>query len=169
MGQVEQRLKELGFTLPDFGEVGYYGETYGQMKAHHRVGNLLFLSGHVPERNGTILYPGRLGDTVTIEQGYEAARLVGLNCLAGIKYAVGDLDLVVSIVRSLCFVVCTPTFYDVHRVSSGATDLFAEVLGDRGIGGRATIGVTSLARNNCFELWLTAEVAEEASAAAARF
>ena len=63
-----------------------------------------------------------------------------------------------SLVRSLCFVVCTPSFYDVHRVSSGATDLFAEVLGDRGIGGRATIGVTSLAKNHCFELWLTVEV-----------
>ncbi len=158
MGRVEQRLKELSITLPDFDEVGYYGASYGKMKAHHQVGNLLFLSGHVPERNGTSVYPGRLGDTVTVEQGYEAARLVGINCLAGIKHAVGDLDRVVSLVRSLCFVVCTPTFYDVHRVSSGATDLFAEVLGDRGIGGRATIGVTSLARNHCFELWLTAEV-----------
>jgi enamine deaminase RidA (YjgF/YER057c/UK114 family) len=158
MGRVEQRLQDLKITLPDFGEVGYYGESYGKMKAHHRVGNLLFLSGHVPERNGTILHPGRLGDTLTIEQGYEAARLVGTNCLAGLKHAVGDLDRVVSIVRSLCFVVCTPQFHDVHKVSSGATDLFAEVLGDRGIGGRATIGVASLARNHCFELWLTAEV-----------
>lgn len=158
MGRVEQRLQDLKIRLPDFGEVGYYGESYGKMKAHHRVGNLLFLSGHVPERNGTIVHPGRLGDTLTIEQGYEAARLVGINCLAGLKHAVGDLDLVVSIVRSLCFVVCTPQFHDVHKVSSGATDLFAEVLGDRGIGGRATIGVTSLARNHCFELWLTAEV-----------
>ncbi len=158
MGKVEQRLKDLGIELPDFGPVGYYGTSYGKMKAHHRVGSLLFLSGHVPERDGSILHPGRLGDTVTVEQGYEAARLVGINCLAGIKQAVRDLDRVVSIVRSLCFVVCTPSFYDVHKVSSGATDLFAEVLGDRGIGGRATIGVTSLAKNHCFELWLTAEV-----------
>lgn len=158
MGRVEQRLKDLGITLPDFGEVGYYGESYGKMKAHHQVGNLLFLSGHVPERNGTILHPGRLGHTVTVEQGYEAARLVGINCLAGMKHATGDLDRVVSIVRSLCFVVSAPEFYDVHKVSSGATDLFAEVLGERGVGGRATIGVTSLARNHCFELWLTAEV-----------
>jgi enamine deaminase RidA (YjgF/YER057c/UK114 family) len=158
MGRVEQRLKDLGITLPDFGEVGYYGETYGKMKAHHQVGNLLFLSGHVPERNGAILHPGRLGDTLTIEQGYEAARLVGINCLAGLKHATGDLDRIVGIVRSLCFVVCTPEFHEVHKVSSGASDLFAEVLGDRGIGGRATIGVTSLARNHCFELWLSAEV-----------
>jgi enamine deaminase RidA (YjgF/YER057c/UK114 family) len=158
MGRVEERLRKLGITLPDFGSVGYYGTTYGQMKAHHRTGNLLFLSGHIPEREGRVLHPGRLGDTVTLEQGYEAARLTGINCLAGIKHAIGDLDRLVSIVRSLCFVVCTPTFYDVHKVSSGTTDLFAEVLGERGIGGRATIGVMSLARNNCFETWVTAEV-----------
>jgi enamine deaminase RidA (YjgF/YER057c/UK114 family) len=158
MGRVEERLKKLGIALPDFGAVGYYGTTYGKMKAHHRTGNLLFLSGHIPERDGRILHPGRLGDTVTLEQGYEAARLTGLNCLAGIKHAIGDLDRLVTLVRTLCFVVCTPTFYDVHKVSSGATDLFAEVLGERGIGGRATIGVMSLARNNCFEAWLTAEV-----------
>jgi enamine deaminase RidA (YjgF/YER057c/UK114 family) len=158
MGEVERRIRELGITLPDFGQEGYYGTSYGKMRPHHQVGSLLFLSGHVPERNGTIVYPGRLGETVTIEQGYEAARLVGINCLAGIKLAVGDLDRVVSLVRSLCFVVCTPSFYEVHKVSSGATDLFADVLGDRGIGGRATIGVNTLAKNHCFELWLTVEV-----------
>ena len=66
MGGVEQRLRELNITLPDFGTVGYYGESYGKMKAHHQVGALLFLSGHVPERNGTILHPGRLGDLAAV-------------------------------------------------------------------------------------------------------
>ena len=94
-----------------------------------------------------------------LQQGYEAARLTGVNCLAALKQALGSLDRVVAIVRTLNFVVCTPDFYDVHKVSSGLTDLLAEVLGpERGIGGRATIGVMSLARNNCFETWLTAEV-----------
>ncbi|MGQ0670032.1 MAG: RidA family protein [Actinomycetota bacterium] len=130
------------------------------MKAHHQVGALLFLSGHVPEEtDGTILHPGRLGAEVTIEQGYKAARLTGLNCLAGIRLALGSLNRVKSIVRSLCFVVCTPEFHEVHKVSSGATDLFVEVFGEEaGLGGRATIGVTSLARNHCFEIWLTVEV-----------
>ncbi len=65
----------------------------------------------------------------------------------------------VGIIRTLNFVVCTPGFHDVHKVSSGLTDLLAEVFGpERGIGCRATIGVTALARNNCFETWLTAEV-----------
>lgn len=156
----EARVEELGLELPDFNEVGYYGPNYGSMKAHHLVGNVLYLSGHVPERtDGTVLHPGRLGAEVTIEQGYEAARLTAINCLAGIRYALGDLRRVRSIVRSLNFVVCTPEFHDVNRVSSGATDLFVEVFGEeRGLGGRATIGVTSLASNHCFENWLTVEV-----------
>jgi enamine deaminase RidA (YjgF/YER057c/UK114 family) len=157
--EAERRLSEMGIELPDFGPATYYGASYGKMKPFHRTGSLLFLSGHIPEKDGQVIHPGRLGDTVMLQQGYEAARLTGVNCLAALKQALGSLDRVVAIVRTLNFVVCTPDFYDVHKVSSGLTDLLAEVLGpERGIGGRATIGVMSLARNNCFETWLTAEV-----------
>ena len=78
---------------------------------------------------------------------------------AGIRQAVGDLERVKSIVRTLNFVVCTPEFTEVHKVSSGLSDLLAEVLGpERGIGGRATIGVMALAGGNCFETWATVEI-----------
>ena len=160
--KVEARLAELGITLPDYSKEGYPGANYGTMKSHHRVGNILFLSGHIPWRDGGPVLTGILGKDLTIEQGYEAARITGIHCLAGIKYAIGDLDKIVAIVRSLNFVVCTPEFTDVNRVSSGATDLFVEVLGEqRGLGGRATIGVTSLSSGCCFENWLTVEVQEE--------
>jgi hypothetical protein len=154
------RVEELGLELPDYSVTPYYGASYGTMKPHHQVGSVLFLSGHVPELpDGNILHPGRLGAEVSIEQGYEAARLTAINCLGGIRYAIGDLNRVASLVRSLNFVVCTPDFYEVHKVSSGATDLFRDVFGEeRGLGGRATIGVMSLARNHCFENWLTLEV-----------
>ena len=156
--KVERKLAKMGIELPDFGRATYYGASYGKMKPFHKTGKLVFLSGHIPEKDGKVVHPGRLGQTVTIEQGYEAARLTAINCLAGLKQAVGNLDKVV-IVRTLNFVVCAPDFYDVHKVSSGLTDLLAEVFGPgNGIGGRATIGVMSLARNNCFETWLTAEV-----------
>jgi enamine deaminase RidA (YjgF/YER057c/UK114 family) len=160
MADFEARVKELGLKIPDYEKTPYYGSTYGSMKAHHQVGNVLFLSGHIPEySDGTLLHPGRLGAEVTVEQGYEAAHLTGLNCLAGIRLALGSLDRVKSIVRSLNFVVCVPDFFEVNKVSSGATDLFRDVFGENsGLGGRATIGVTSLARNNCFENWLTVEV-----------
>jgi enamine deaminase RidA (YjgF/YER057c/UK114 family) len=156
----EARARALGLEIPDFVRDGYYGAGYGSMKSHHQVGSLLFLSGHVPELpDGTSLHPGRLGRDVTVEQGYAAARQTGLNCLAGIRLAVGSLDRMVAIVRSLNFVVCVPEFTDVHLVSSGATDLFRDVFGEEaGLGGRATIGVVSLAGNACFENWLTVEV-----------
>ena len=106
------------------------------------------------------MHPGRLGRTVTVKQGYEAARATGLNVLAGIRQAVGSLERVTSIVRSLNFVVCTEDFTEVHKVSSGLSDLFVEVFGpERGLGGRATIGVMALANGHCFETWVTVEVA----------
>jgi dihydrodipicolinate synthase/N-acetylneuraminate lyase len=109
--------------------------------------------------DGEIVHPGRLGATLTTEQGYEAARITGINVLAGFKQALGDLDRVTGLIKSLNFVVCEPDYYDVHEVASGFTDLLAEVYGEEaGIGCRATIGVQSLARNNCFETWLSVEV-----------
>lgn len=158
-GSPEARLKELGLDLPDFDRDGYYGADYGTMKPFHRTGSLLFLSGHVPQVGTEVRYPGRLGQDLTVEEGYAAARLCGLNVLGGIRQATGSLDRVKCIVRSLCFVVCTPDFTEVHKVSSGMTDLFVEVLGkERGLGGRATIGVMALASANCFESWVTVEL-----------
>lgn len=154
----EQMALAMGLDIPDFAEQGYYGGDYGSMKPFHRVGNLLFLSGHVTQA-GDAVVAGRLGETLTTAEGYAAARLTGLNVLAGIRQAVGSLDRVRSVVRTLNFVVCTPDYTEVHKVSSGMTDLLAEVLGpERGLGGRATIGVTALARGVCFETWATVEI-----------
>jgi enamine deaminase RidA (YjgF/YER057c/UK114 family) len=156
---IERRIAELGLDVPDFVREGYYGSSYGSMKPFHIAGNLLFLSGHVPQRGADVMFPGRLGAGLSVAEGREAARLTGLNVIAGIKQALGDLELVSSIVRSLNFVVCTPEFTQVHEVSSGLSDLLAEVFGpERGIGGRATIGVMALAAGNCFESWLTVEI-----------
>jgi enamine deaminase RidA (YjgF/YER057c/UK114 family) len=157
--KIEQKLQEMGIALPDFGPRTYYGANYGKMKPFHRIGNLLVLSGHVPDLlDGSQVFPGRIGAEVTVEQGYAAARQTGINCLAGIKQAIGDLDGMVALVRTLNFVVCAPGFTDPNLVSSGLTDLFAEVFGaERGIGCRATIGVMSLANNHCFETWMDVE------------
>jgi enamine deaminase RidA (YjgF/YER057c/UK114 family) len=156
----DQRIEELGLVVPDFAAAPYTGLKYGAVKPHHLAGNLLFLSGHMPERpDGGVVHPGALGKDLTTGQGYEAARVAGLNALGGIRHALGTLDRVVAVVRSLNFVVCTPDFHDIHLVADGVTDLLRDVFGeDAGVGGRATVGVTSLARNHCFETWLTLEV-----------
>lgn len=157
--RIEKRLEELGIVLPVIDE-DYYGTKYGKMKPYHRMGNWLCLSGQTPDLgDGTALHPGVVGAGVSVEDAYQAARLTGINCIAAIKHAVGDLDNVVYLVRTLNFVSSAPSFTQPHEVASGLTDLFADVFGpDIGIGCRATIGVTSLANNYCFETWMDVEV-----------
>ena len=158
----ERIALRMGLDIPDFDRIGYYGADYGTMKPYHRIGNLLFLSGHVAQIGTQITHKGRLGQDVTTEEGYLAARQTGLNVLGGIKQAVGSLDRVKSIVRTLNFVVCTPDYEDVHKVSSGLSDLLVKVLGpERGLGGRATIGVMALAGGVCFETWATVELQDD--------
>jgi enamine deaminase RidA (YjgF/YER057c/UK114 family) len=155
----ERIAVEMGLDIPDFDAEGYYGAGYGTMKPYHRVGSLLFLSGHVGQHTDGTVIAGRLGDTLTTEQGYAAARVCGQNLLGGIRQAAGSLDRVRGIVRTLNFVVCTPDYAEVHKVSSGLSDLLVEVFGpERGLGGRATIGVMALAQGNCFETWATVEL-----------
>ncbi|MBS7540909.1 RidA family protein [Ancylobacter lacus] len=157
-----QRLAELGLTLPvRGGGADYYGKLYGKMKPHYISDRLLFLSGQTAgvDAEGRVLFPGRLGRDVTIEQGYEAARLTALNCLGCIADAVGDLDRVTGIVRSLNFIACAPDFTAPHKVASGLSDLFEQVFGPEiGVGGRGSIGVMSLADDYCFETWVTVEI-----------
>lgn len=161
MPHPEDLARRLALEIPDFDLTGYYGADYGTMKPYHIVGNVLFLSGHVAQIGTTITHKGRLGATLTTEQGYAAARQTGLNLLGGIRQAVGSLDRVASIIRTLNFVVCTPEYEEVHKVSSGLSDLLVEVFGpERGLGGRATIGVMALAGGVCFETWATVELTD---------
>ena len=111
---IKARLEALGLTLPATEGESYYGAAYGTMKPFHITGSVLHLSGHVPIRNGVPLHPGRLGETVSIEQGIEAAELTAMNALAGMKQALGDLERVVSLIKSLNFVACAPNFTEVH-------------------------------------------------------
>lgn len=159
----EQRLETLGIALPDFGSTGYYGGNFGTMKPFHIEGTVLHLSGHVPWRpEGGLLYPGRLGSAVTVQQGYEAARLTAINALAGARHALGALARIRSVIKSLNFVACEPDFTDVHKVSSGLSDLLVEVFGEEvGLGGRATIGVQTLADNICFETWIQFSIRDD--------
>ena len=158
-GLIESRIQSLGLVLPAVEGADYYGSNYGTMKPSHIVGSILHLSGHVPIRDGLPVYPGRLGETVTIEQGQEAAELTAMNAIAGMKQALGDLDRVACIFKSLNFVSCSCDFTDVHLVSTAMANRFVDIFGeDTGIGCRATIGVQSLAHNFCYETWIEVEI-----------
>lgn len=157
----EERATELGLEIPDFSVTPYTGLKYGAVRSHRRVGDVLYLSGHLPELpDGTVFNAGTVGEALTVEEGYAAARLAGLNALAGIRLALGSLDAVAAVIGSVNFVVCRPSFPDIHLVASGCTDLLRDVFGSEiGVGGRTTVGITALARGHCFETLLTLQVA----------
>jgi len=159
--RIEKHLEALGIVLttPAAG-VGQYGQRYGRMKSHFLSGKLLFLGGHTAGMlDGQARYPGRLGHDVSIEDGYQAARLTAINCISTIKRAIGDLDRVTAIVSSLNFVACTPDFTEHYKVTNGLSELLESVFGpDIGVGARASMGAPSLSDNYCFETSLTVQV-----------
>lgn len=160
---IEARLQQMGIVLP-LNEVGpaYYGTKYGKMKPHYEYGKLLLLSGQTAglDEHGQPRFTGRVGRSISVTDAQQAARQTGINCIAAIKNAIGDLDRVVGIARVLNFVACDVDFTEPHLVSSAMTDLMVDVFGEEiGIAPRATIGVTSLADDYCFETWVTVEVA----------
>ncbi len=138
-GQIDARLKELGITLaeapaPRANYVGYV-----------ITGNLIFTAGQVPLRDGKLEFVGKLGRDMTVEQGYEAAKLCAVNVLAQVKAAVGgDLDRVVRCVKLTGFVNATPDFPDHPKVINGASDLVVAVFGDKGKHARSAVGMGGL-------------------------
>ena len=137
---VEQRLKELGITVPQVGApIGNYVHA-------KRTGNLLYLSGKGPPDGADGKMPrGKLGAGMSIEEGYRHARQVGLVLIAAIKDALGgDLDRVEDIVKVLGMVNASPDFGDHPKVVNGCSDLLVEVFGDRGRHTRSAVGMSSL-------------------------
>ena len=155
----EARALELGLEIPDYSDPPYGGRYGSSLRAFHRTGNLLELSGITPEsRSGEMLHGGSVGVDITLEQAREAARYTAVNALGMIRYALGSLDEVVALSRGLCFVLCPPGFTLLNEVSNAASDLLLDVFGpDAGRMGRASIGATALSRSACFELWLSLE------------
>ena len=156
--QIEEKLKQMGIELPDFGPQTYYGANYGKMKPFHRMGSLLVLSGHVPDLpDRTPMFPGRVGAEVTVEQGYAAARRPRSTALPA-----SNRRPETSTVSWRWFARSTSSSRArLHRSQSRverSERSFAELFGaDRGIGCRATIGVMSLANDHCFETWMDVE------------
>ena len=138
-GRIEARLKELGIELP---KVAAPAANYVPFVVS---GRHAFIAGQIPVWNGEIKHKGALGDGVSIEEGYAAARLCGLNLIAQFRAACdGDLDRVARIVRLGAFVATTAGFADHPKVANGASDLMVEVFGDLGRHARAAVGASSL-------------------------
>ena len=149
----EDKLKQLGITLPQSpAPVANYVPAV-------RTGNLLFLSGAAPAARPDGTAPvGKLGRDLTVEEGYEAARLVGVNHLATLKKELGDLDRVKRIVKLLSMVNAAPDFTEMPAVANGCSDLLVEVFGDRGRHARSAVGMSTLPNNIPVEIEMIVEV-----------
>ena len=152
--EIEKKLNALGFQVPNVPEpaANYIG--------YVRVGNLLFVGGNTGRVNGVRKYPGKVGDTVSLEQAYETARDCALNHLAIIKAALGDLDRVERIVKVLGYVNVAPGFKDMPKVINGESDLLVKLWGERGQHARAAIGVASLGGDAPVETEIIVQVRE---------
>lgn len=148
----EARLSELNIVLP----------TPPKPVANYvngvRTGNLIFLAGKGPKRADGTELTGKLGLDVTIEEGYEGARLTAINQLAVLKEMLGNLNKVKRIVKVLGLVNSDPSFIEQPKVINGFSDLMVEVFGEKGKHARAAIGVASLPRGQAVEIELVVEV-----------
>lgn len=148
----EAKLKEKGIVLPTPQKpVANYVNAV-------RVGNLLYLAGKGPTRPDGSNITGKVGKDLTIEQGYEAARLTAINHIAVLKAELGDLKKVKRIVKALGMVNCTEDFKDQPKVINGYSDLMVEIFGEKGKHARSAVGMYALPFNTAVEVEVIVEV-----------
>ena len=145
------RLKELGIELP------VAVKPLGSYVPAVRSGNLVYTSGQLPVRDGTLLQSGKVGADVTPDQGNQLARISALNALAAIDALVG-IDAVTKVVKVVGFVASAAGFNAQPGVVNGASDLLADVFGDAGVHARSAVGVAELPLDAPVEVELVVEV-----------
>lgn len=154
MNNIEKKLKELNIVLPKAKEgVGAY-VSWAIFSE-----NIICTSGQLPWDGDELAYKGKLGDDVSIKDGYDCARLCTINAIAQLKEATGgDLSKIKKIIRVEGNVQTTPDFYDHSDVLDGASDLLQEVFGDIGIHTRTALGMSSAPLNSPTLIYLYAEM-----------
>lgn len=150
----EETLQHLGYPLPAA------AKPVANYVLAVQTGNLVFCSGQLPTRDGKLVWQGQIGDQITEAEGYDAAHLAALNCLAAIRSAIGDLDRIKRIVRVTGYVSGTPEFVNHAAVINGASDLLVLVFGEAGKHSRAAIGVFRLPLDAPVEVDMIVEVTD---------
>lgn len=139
-------MRALGLELPPVASPA------ANYRPATRAGDLLFIAGQLPRAADGSLITGRLGEAVSLAAGQRAARFAALNVLAQAKAALGSLDRVASVVKLTGFVAATADFSEHHLVLNGASDLMAEVFGDKGQHARAAVGAARLPLGSAVEV-----------------
>ncbi|CAM2160941.1 MULTISPECIES: RidA family protein [Paraburkholderia] len=148
---VYDRLKELGIELPTAGAPAAAYVMSAQS------GNTVYLSGHIAKKDGKV-WAGKLGDSLSTEEGKAAARSIAIDLLATLHAHVGDLNKVKRIVKLMSLVNSTLDFTEQHIVTNGASELIADVFGEKGKHARSAFGVAQIPLGACVEIELIAEV-----------
>lgn len=149
---IADQLRALGIELPA------PAPPRGLYTPAVRSGNLLFISGQLPAREGTLLHTGKLGREVTVEQGQACARQAALNALAIANAELGSLDAVARVVKMSVFVASAEGFYDQPQVANGASQLLIDLFGERGRHARVAMGAAELPANAPVEVEITLEI-----------
>ncbi|MBC7215899.1 MAG: RidA family protein [Burkholderiaceae bacterium] len=150
---VYEQLQKLGITLPPVAVPAAAYVPYVQS------GKLVFLSGHIARKDGKV-WVGQLGRNLGTEEGKAAARAVAIDLLGTLQAAAGgDLNRVQRIVKVMSLVNSSPDFTEQHLVTNGASELLAEVFGDKGAHARSAFGVAQIPMGACVEIELIAELA----------
>ena len=156
MSAIDERLRALDLVLPDVMPpvVDGYVSAFAPFV---RSGDQIYLSGRVAKEGGKPLC-GKVGEEISLDQARAAARGVAIELLAVLKVAVGDLGNVRRIVKLLVMVNGAPHFTEPHKVADGASELFAQVFGERGIHARSSVCVAQLPFGVCVEMDMIAEI-----------
>jgi enamine deaminase RidA (YjgF/YER057c/UK114 family) len=142
LSTIERRLEELGLSLPrPMAPPPGHAFPFALVRVS---GGIAYASGHGPADGADYLMRGKVGDTLTVEQGYEAARLSALSMLAGLKETLGDLERVRGWLRAVGYVNCTSGFPHTFVVVNGFSDLILQLWGEAGRHARAAPGVAGL-------------------------
>lgn len=152
-GDINRRIEELGIQIPELPKPKF-SYVPGVV-----TGNLIYVSGQTPTKDGKLVYRGKLGSEMDVEEGYKAARLAGINCVAELKLVLGDLNRVKRLVKLSGYVASSDGFTKQPAVVNGASDLMLEIWGENGRHARKAIGVNELPGGAPVEVELIAEIA----------
>ncbi|MQF48762.1 RidA family protein [SAR202 cluster bacterium AC-647-N09_OGT_505m] len=152
MSEIEDKLEEMGLSLP---ETPIAVANYVPALV---IGDMVYLSGHIPRNTDGSFVTGKLGEDYSVEQGYEVARRVALTLISSLKAVSGDLDNIKRIIRVTCMVNAIPTFTQHSAIANGVSDLLVALWGESGMHTRVAVGMGSLPGGVPVEIEMIAEL-----------
>ena len=135
----DENIKNLGLNIPDL------PKALANYVPYKLIGKTIYISGQAPVKNGELIYKGKVGSDISIEEGIEAAKLCVINIIAALKTGLdGDWDKLDSFVKLTGFVNCQDNFTDQPKIINGASDMLVEIFGDQGRHARVAVGSNAL-------------------------